>query len=159
MRTGRASVSMLDHLTASYYGTPTPLKALATVTVPDAAQIVIQPFDTNALKEIVKAIRESDLGFNPSDDGQVIRLSVPPLTSERRDELVKKVGKMAEEARIALRSIRGDIWEEIQKAQKDALISEDNREWGRGEIDKITSDFNKQVESLAKEKEVEIRTI
>ncbi|MBU6389327.1 ribosome recycling factor [Patescibacteria group bacterium] len=159
VRTGRASAGMLDSIMVAYYGTPTPLKSLATVTVPEATQIVIQPFDANTVKDISAAIRESELGFNPSDDGRVVRISVPPLTAERREELVKRVGKMAEEARIAVRQARGDIWDRIQKAQRDGEITEDNRDWGREEIDKITAEYNKKIEAATKEKEAEIRTV
>lgn len=159
VRTGRASAGMVEHVTVSYYGTPTPLKALATLTVPEATQILITPFDASSVKEIVNAIRDANLGFNPSDDGRTIRLNIPPLTAERREELVKMVGKMGEEARIAIRQIRGKVWEDIQKAQKDSVITEDNRDWGRDEIDKITGEFNKKIETAVKEKEAEIRTV
>jgi len=159
VRTGRASSSLLDNVVAMYYGAPTALKQLATVTTPDATQIMVQPFDATAIPAIRKAIEEAELGLTPTDDGRVIRLSVPPLTAERREEYVKKVGKMAEGARIAVRNVRGDIWEEIQKAQKDAIISEDNRDWGRAEIDKVTAEYNKKIEELTKAKEAELRAV
>lgn len=159
VRTGRASVNMLDGVMVDYYGTPTPLKAVASITVPEAAQILIQPFDPKLIAEIRNAIVQADLGFNPSDDGRVLRLSVPSLTSERREELVKMIGKMAETARVAVRNIRGEAWEEIQKTEKAGDISQDNRDWGRDELDKITGDFNKRIESSTKEKEAEIRTV
>lgn len=159
VRTGRASAGMVEHVVVSYYGTPTPLKALATLMVPDASQILIQPFDAASVKDIVTAIREAGLGFNPTDDGRTVRLNVPPLTAERREEMVKLVNKMGEEARITIRQVRGKTWEDIQKAQKDGVITEDNRDWGRDEIDKITAEYNKKVEALVKEKEAEIRTV
>jgi ribosome recycling factor len=159
VRTGRASVQMVDSVLVPYYGTPTPLKALATLTVPEPTQILIQPFDASAVKEIVNAIRESGLGFNPSDDGRTVRLVVPALTADRREEMVKMVGKMGEEARIAVRQVRGKVWDEIQKAQKDSLITEENRDWGRDEIDKVTAEYNKKIEQAVKEKEAEIRTV
>ena len=118
VRTGRASANMLDNVMVSYYGTPTPLKAMATITVPEASQIVVQPFDTKAINEIRTGIVEAELGFNPSDDGRVLRISVPPLTTERREDLVKLVGKMSESARVSVRTTRGEVWEEIQQSEK-----------------------------------------
>jgi len=159
LRTGRASAQMLDGVLVSYYGTPTPLKGVATISSPEPSQLLIQPFDVTALKDIREAIANADLGFNPSDDGRTLRIVIPALTTERREELVKKVGKMAEECRIALRNIRGDVWEHIQKLQKAAEISEDNRDWGRDQIDKQTAEFNKKVDEAAKEKETDIRTV
>jgi ribosome recycling factor len=159
VRTGRASVGMVEGVVAMYYGTPTPLKALATLTTPDASQILIQPFDANAVSDIVTAIRNANLGFNPTDDGRQVRVSLPPLTAERREELVKMVGKMAEETRITVRQIRGSAWDAVQKAQKEGVITEDNRDWGRDQLDKLTAEFNKKIEDAVKEKEAEIRTI
>ena len=159
LRTGRASAGMLDSIIVPYYGTPTPLKALATVTVPDATQLLISPFDASAVKIIREAIVLADLGFNPSDDGRSLRISIPPLTAERREELVKRAGKLAEGGKIALRNIRGEIWEEIQKRQKANEFSEDQRDDGRERIDKLTGEYNKKVETLLKEKETDIRTV
>lgn len=159
VRIGRASANMLDQVVVSYYGNQTPLKALATIMVPDATQIVVQPFDIGAIHEIRTAITDADLGFNPSDDGRTIRISVPPLTAERREDLVKIVGKIAEAARVSVRTIRGDIWEHIQEAEKKGEISEDNRDWGRKEIDQLTAEYNKKIETVVKEKEAEIRTV
>ena len=159
LRTGRASAQMLDSVQVVYYGTQTPLKALANLTVPEPTQILIQPFDASAVKDIVTAIKDSGLGFNPSDDGRSIRLIVPPLTAERREELVKMAHKMGEESRISIRQIRGKVWNEIQKAQKDSEITEENRDWGRDEIDKLTADHNKKIEQAIKDKEAEIRTV
>ena len=159
VRTGRANAAMLDGVMVNAYGSMMPLRQVATITTPESSQLSVQPFDASQLAEIRKAIVEADLGFNPSDDGRMLRIVIPPLTSERREELVKKVGKMAETARIALRNVRGEIWETVQKAQKEGEISEDNRDWGRDEIDKITAEFNKKVEDIVKEKETEIRTV
>lgn len=159
LRTGRATSSMLDSILVPYYGTPTPLKAMATVTVPDAAQLLISPFDTSAVKTIREAIVLADLGFNPSDDGRTLRISIPPLTAERREELVKRAGKLAEGGKIALRNIRGDVWDEIQKRQKAGEFSEDQRDDGRERIDKLTGEYNKKVDTLLKEKEIDIRTV
>jgi len=159
VRTGRANAAMLDSVMVVAYGTMGPLRQVATITIPEATQILVQPFDPSTIPAIRTGIEEAQLGFNPSDDGRVLRLMVPPLTSERREEYVKKVGKMAEETRIAVRNIRGDVWEHIQKLQKDAEISEDNRDWGRSELDKVTADFNKRIEETAKAKENELRTV
>lgn len=159
LRTGRASAQVLDHIMVEYYGVPTSLKQLATITVPEATQIAIQPFDVSAIGAIRTAIEEADLGFNPSDDGRMLRIIIPPLTAERREELVKRVGKVAEAARVAVRSARGEVWEEVQNAQKAGEISEDNRDWGRAELDKLVGDFNKRIEQAVKDKEAEIRTV
>jgi ribosome recycling factor len=149
VRTGRASATMVEHVMVSYYGTMTPLKALATLTVPEATQITIQPFDQAAVRDIV----------NPTDDGRTVRVQIPPLTAERREEMVKMVNKMSEEARIVIRQIRGKVWDDIQKGRKDSTLTEENLTWGRDEIDKITAEFNKKIEDGVKEKEVEIRTV
>ena len=159
LRTGRASGSMIEHVLVPYYGTPTPLKAMATLTVPEATQILVQPFDRSAVRDIVTAIRDAQLGFNPTDDGSIVRVSIPLLTAERREELVKMAAKMGEEARIAIRQIRGKVWEDIQKGKKDSVLTEDNFNWGRDEIDKMTAEFNKKIEEITKEKEAEIRTV
>lgn len=159
IRTGRANAAMLDAVMVSAYGSVMPLKQVATVTTPEPQQLMVQPFDTGLLNDIRTAIVQADLGFNPSDDGRSLRIVIPPLTAERREELVKKVGKMAEETRISLRNVRGEIWEQIQKAQKAGEISEDNRDWGRDEIDKLTAEYNKRVEEAVKEKEAEIRHV
>lgn len=159
IRTGRVSPNILDNIMVNYYGSSTPLRSLATVTVPDATQILIQPFDTNTINDIRLAIQNSEFGFNPSDDGRILRISVPPLTAERREELVKRIGKISEATRVAIRNIRGEVWENIQKAEKNGEISEDNREYGRAEIDKLTADYNKKIETAVKDKETEVRTV
>lgn len=159
IRTGRANAAMLDSVMVSAYGSMMPLKQVATVNTPEPQQLMVQPFDTGLLNDIRTAIVQADLGFNPSDDGRTLRITIPPLTAERREELVKKVGKMAEETRISLRNIRGEIWDQIQKSQKAGEISEDNRDWGRDEIDKVTAEYNKKVEDEVKEKEAEIRHV
>ncbi len=159
VRTGRANAAMLDGVMVLYYGSMVPLRQMATIASPEPSQLLIQPFDAAALPDIRKSIVDADLGFNPSDDGRSLRIVIPAPTAERREELVKKVGKMAEAARISVRNIRAEIWEAIQKAQKESLISEDNRDWGRDEVDKIIAEYNKKIEEVVKEKEVEIRTI
>ena len=159
LRTGRAAVQMLDSVVVPYYGVMTPLKQLATVTAPDPHQLVIQPYDAGVINDIRLGIEQADLGFRASDDGRVLRVTIPILTAERREELVKKASKMAEAARISLRNVRGDIWEEVQEIQKKGEISEDNRDWARAELDKMIAEFNKKVEELYKEKEQEIKTV
>ncbi len=159
VRTGRATTQMLDGVMVSYYGSMAPLRQMATISVPEPTQLLIQPFDANALSDIRQGVEQAQLGFSLSDDGRVLRVVIPPLTSERRDEMVKKVGKLAEEARISVRTARGEGWEKIQESQKKGEITEDNRDWGREELDKVVGEFNKRIEELAKEKEVELRTV
>ncbi len=159
VRTGRANAAILDGITVSYYGTMTPLRGMANITVPEPTQLLVQPFDASALNDIRQAIEIAQLGLSLSDDGRNLRISIPPLTTERREELIKRVGKMAEEARISIRGIRGDLWEQLQEVEKQGVISEDNREWGRSELDKVTGEYNKKVEELTKEKEAELRTV
>jgi ribosome recycling factor len=159
VRTGRANSQMLDAVMVSYYGTLTPLRQMATISVPEATQLLVQPFDAGSLADIRMAVEQAQLGFSLSDDGRVLRIGIPPLTAERRDEMVKKVGKLAEEARISVRTARGEAWENIQESQKRGEITEDNRDWGRDEIDKLVAEFNKKIEEVAKEKEVELRTV
>ena len=159
LRTGAASAQLVDHIMVPYYGSMTPIKALASITTPEPQQILITPFDAGSINDIRQGIIQAELGLNPSDDGRVMRINIPPLTTERREELVKKLNKMAEEARISVRTARGESWETIQEAQKKSEISEDNRDYGRDALDKMTSEFNKKIEETTKEKETEIRTV
>lgn len=159
LRTGRANPTMLDGIMISAYGSMMPLKQAATVVTPEPMQLLVQPFDVSLLGEIRTAIVNADLGFNPSDDGRSLRIVIPALTAERRDELVKRAGKLAEECRIALRNIRGDGWDQVQKAQKAAEITEDDREHGREQLDKLVADFNAKVAEAVAAKEQEIRTV
>lgn len=156
MRAGRANPGMLDRIMVDYYGEPTPLNQLANITVPEARLLVIQPWDKHSIADIEKAIMKSDLGINPSNDGNVIRLVVPQLTEERRKELVKVVKKRAEEAKVALRNIRREANDLIKQAEKDKLVSEDEAKKGNDEIQKITDKGVKDIEAilLAKEKDV-----
>lgn len=156
VRTGRASASIVDNVKAEYYGSPTQLSQMATISVPDAKTIVIQPFDRNTLKDIEKAIQHADLGFNPQNDGNVIRIPVPPLTEERRKEFVKLCKKYSEEGKVAVRNVRRDQIEVLRKAEKDKQLSEDDKKWGEEEIQKITNDFIKKIDDIlaAKEKEL-----
>jgi ribosome recycling factor len=156
VRTGRASVSILDGIRADYYGTPTPLSQMASLSVPESRLITIQPWDVSAIKEIEKAILKSDLGLTPSNDGKIIRISIPPLTGERRKELVKVVHKMTEEHKIALRNIRRDSNEMIRDLKKESEISEDDAFKAQDKVQKITDDHIKVVDDIFKEKENEI---
>jgi ribosome recycling factor len=156
IRSGRASLSLLDHITVDYYGTPTPLNQVATLAVPESNLITAQPWDTSLLLAIEKAIRASDLGLNPSNDGKIIRIPIPPLTEERRKQLAKHVGKVLEDHRTAIRNIRRDENEALKKLLKEKKISEDDERKGLEEIQKVTGQFVVKVEELAKKKEEEI---
>ncbi|MEJ5348037.1 MAG: ribosome recycling factor [Desulfosoma sp.] len=159
LRTGRASVSLVDGIRVEYYGTPTPLNQLATLTVPEPRTIMIQPWDQSCLGEVEKAIMKSELGLTPMNDGKVIRIHVPPLTEERRRDLVKLVRKMAEEAKVAVRNIRRDANEMIKDLKKEKEISEDEQFKGQEEVQKITDDFIKKIDELSAAKEKEILEI
>lgn len=159
IRTGRASLSLLDGIKIDYYGTPTPINQVAALGIPDSRQITIQPWDQKLIAEIEKAILKSDLGLTPSNDGKIIRLNIPPLTEERRKQLVKVIKKRAEDARIAIRNIRRDINEEIKKAEKEKHISEDEIKKIQDEIQKITDSYIAKVEEIIMQKEKEIMEI
>jgi len=155
VRTGRASPNLVEGLHIDYYGTPTLLKQLASISVPDAHLIVIQPWDVAAIGEIEKAILKSNLGVNPSNDGKLIRLSIPPLSKERRQELVKVVHKMTEEGRVSLRTIRREAKEAVEKLEKDKLIPEDDKFRGIDELQKLVDKYITKVDELLKSKEKE----
>lgn len=159
VRTGRANASVLDRIIVEYYGSPTPLKALATINTPDSSTIMIQPFDRGSLGLIEKAISQSDVGLTPNNDGQVIRLNVPPLTADRRKEFVKTAGKLAEEGRIAIRNIRRDAIDSVKKQEKSGEISEDESRDNQASIQKLTDKYAGKVDSLLAEKEKDIMTI
>ena len=156
IRAGRANPAILNKIMIDYYGTPTPINQVAGVSVPEARLIVIQPWDGSILKEIEKEILKSDIGINPNNDGKVIRLSFPELTEERRKEIVKDIRKMAEEAKVAVRSIRRDAIDEAKKAQKDSEISEDELKSAEDNIQQLTDKYVAKVDEIlgAKEKEV-----
>ena len=156
VRTGRASVSLLDNVRADYYGTPTPLNQLATLHVPDPTVITVQPWDVSQIAIIEKAIRAADLGLNPGNDGKIIRVPIPPLTEERRKDLVKKLHHIAEDHRVALRNIRRDGNEHVKKLVKDKLISEDEDRRAHEEIQKLTDSYIQKLDQAAKAKEKEI---
>jgi ribosome recycling factor len=159
IRTGRASVQMLDHIRIDYYGTPTPLNQVGQINTPDANTIVVQPWEATLLKEIESVLRTSDLGFNPQNDGKIIRIPVPPMTEERRREVVKHLNKVLEEHRTGIRSIRRDGNDLIKKAAKDKKISEDEEKRALEEIQKLTDDEIKRIEEIAKKKEVEVMQV
>lgn len=156
IRTGRASPSLVEGLRIDYYGTPTLLKQLASISVPDAHLIVIQPWDVSIIGEIERAIMKSNLGINPSNDGKLIRLAIPPLSRERRQELVKVVHKMAEEGRVSLRTIRREAKESLEKLEKDKLISEDDKFRGIDELQKFVDKYIAKIDEILKNKEKEI---
>jgi ribosome recycling factor len=159
VRSGRASLSLLDHITVEYYGTPTPLNQVSTLSVPEPTMITAQPWDISLLPTIEKAIRASDLGLNPSNDGKLIRIPIPPLTEERRKQLAKHVGKVLEDHRTAIRNIRRDENEVIKKIFKDKQISEDEERKGLEEVQKLTDQYTTKLEEMAKNKEEEILTV
>jgi ribosome recycling factor len=159
VRTGRANVALLDHVRVDYHGTPMPVNQLGTLSVPDAATIVISPWDPTVLPLIDKAIRTSDLGLNPSSDGKVVRVPIPPLTEERRKDLVKHLHKVLENHRTAVRSIRRDIKEAVEKLEKEKKISEDDKKRTLDELEKITHQETKKIEDLSATKEKEILEI
>lgn len=156
IRTGRASVSLLEPVRVNYYGTPTPLNQVASLHVPEASLIVVQPWDMSQIGAIEKAIRGADLGLNPVNDGKLIRVPIPPLTEERRKELVKHLHAVAEEHRVALRNVRRDANEAVKKLLKDKVISEDDDRRAHDEIQKLTDGHVQKLDQAAKAKEKEI---
>src|SRR5687767_11509840 len=159
LRTGRASLSMLDGVVVPYYGTDTPLNGVASLSVPEASLIIAQPWDKSMIPAIEKAIRAADLGFNPASDGKVVRIPIPPLTEDRRKDLTKKAHQMAEEARTAIRQVRRDGNEKLKKMQKDHQISEDDEKRSHDEVQKMTNRFIEQVNETLKHKEKEIMEV
>ncbi len=156
VRTGRASTSLVDSVMIDLYGQQTPISQASTISVPDARTIVIQPWDRNTLQDIEKAIRQADLGFNPQNDGNIIRIPVPPLTEERRLEFVKLSKKYSEEGKIAVRNIRRDSMEALKKGEKNKDFSEDEKKRGEDEIQKLTDKFVKEIDSVFSRKEKEL---
>jgi ribosome recycling factor len=159
VRTGRASVGLLDAIRVDYYGTPTPINQMASVTVPDARTLAIQPWEMAQLKAIEKAIMASDLGLTPVNDGKLIRLTMPTLTEERRKQLAKSVHKFAEDARVAVRNVRREANEKLKGLAKDKKVSEDEERRGHDQIQKTTDKFIAKVDELLKKKEQEILSI
>ena len=159
IRTGRASLGILDHIRVDYYGTPTPLNQLANLHVPEPSLITIQPWDVSQIGPIEKAIRTSDLGLNPANDGKMVRLPIPPLTEERRKELVKKLHAAAEHHRVSVRNIRRDGNEGVKKLLKDKKITEDEEKRAHEEVQKMTDGYMQRIDQAAKTKEKEILEI
>ncbi len=159
IRTGRANPSLLDRVMVEYYGADTPLKALASVSTPDASTIMIQPYDKGSLGVIEKAISLSDLGLTPNNDGNLIRLNIPALTTERRQELVKLAGKFAEEGKVSIRNIRRDAIDDVRKDEKDSNISEDESRDLQDEIQQLTDKYTAKTDEVLAEKEKDITTL
>jgi ribosome recycling factor len=155
-RTGRASINLLDSVRVDYYGSPVPLNQVAQLHVPEPAMITVQPWDTSQIREIEKAIRNADLGLNPSNDGKIVRVPIPPLTEERRRDLAKKLSHVAEERRVGLRNIRRDANDLLKKMLKDKLISEDDERQALESIQKLTDGQISKIDQMAKAKEKEI---
>ncbi len=159
IRTGRANPALVENIMVDYYGTKTPLKQVANINVPEARLLVIQPWDKDSLVNVESAIRDSDLGFNPNNDGQVIRINIPSLTEERRKELVKLLNQRAEEAKISVRNIREEVWKEIQEMEKEGKISEDDKFSGKDYLQKSVDEYNKKIDEIKEKKEKDILTI
>jgi len=156
VRTGRASAALLDRIQIDYYGTATPLKQLASINVPEPRMLTIQPFDPSSIKQIERAIMESDLGLNPSNDGKLVRLPIPQLTEERRKELVKVVRHLAEEGRIAIRNVRRDVMHDLKELVRDGDVGDDEERRAEERVQKMTDEHVHKVDELLKRKEAEI---
>jgi ribosome recycling factor len=159
IRTGRASAALLDHVRVDYYGTPTPLKNLATINSPEPRMLTIQPFDPSAIKQIEKTIMESDLGLTPSSDGKLVRLPIPQLTEERRKELVKLVRSMAEEGRVAVRNVRRDAIKHLEELVKNREVGDDEERTAEARVQKLTDEHVSRIDDLLKRKEAEIMEV
>jgi ribosome recycling factor len=159
IRTGRASAALLDRIQIDYYGTATPLKNLATINVPEPRMLTIQPFDPTSVKQIERAIQESDLGLQPSNDGKVIRLPIPQLTEERRKELVKLVRHMAEEGRVAVRNVRRDVMRHLEELVRNGDVGDDEERAAESRVQKLTDEHIHKIEDLLKHKEAEIMEV
>jgi len=159
VRTGRASAALLDRILIDYYGTPSPLKNLATINVPEPRMLTIQPFDSSAIKQVERAILESNLGLTPSNDGKMIRLPIPQLTEERRKELAKLVRTMAEEGRVAVRNVRRDVMRHLEELVKNGEVGDDEERAAESRVQKLTDDHVQQIEELLKHKEAEIMEV
>jgi len=159
IRTGRASTALVEGLMVDYYGAKSPLNQVANITIPEPRTITITPWNKDTLVNIEKALRESQLNLNPNNDGEVIRLNLPQLNEERRKELVKILNQKAEDAKISIRGHREDVWEEIQKLEKDGGISEDDKFKGKDDLQEVINEYNKKVEEIRSKKEEEIMTV
>lgn len=159
IRTGKAIPAILDSVKVEYYGTPTPVPQVASVSAPEARLLVVQPWDKTVVAEVVKAIQTSDLGLNPQVEGQIIRIPIPPLSEERRRDLVKLVKKYGEEGKVALRNIRRDVNDELKRAQKAKSVSEDQMHDGFDKVQKLVEDYSKKVDDLTTKRESEVMEI
>ena len=159
IRAGRANAAVLEQIQVDYYGTPTPINQVASIGTPDPRSLVVQPWDASALKGIEKAILASDLGINPQNDGRMLRLVFPPLTEERRKELVKQTKKYGEESKIAIRNIRRDAIEKLKKQQKSSELTEDDYRVAEKDVQKLTDDYIKQIDAISDKKEKELTVI
>ncbi|MFP4300335.1 MAG: ribosome recycling factor [Spirulinaceae cyanobacterium] len=159
IRTGRANSTLLDKVMVEYYGADTPLKSLANISIPDASTLMIQPYDKGSLGVIEKAISLSDVGLTPNNDGNVIRLNIPPLTAERRQEFVKLAGKYAEEGKVSIRNIRRDAIDDVRKQEKNSDISEDESRSLQDDIQKLTDKYTDKIDKVLAEKEKDITTV
>lgn len=159
VRAGRATPSLLEKITVEYYGAPTPVNQMASITVPEARMLVIQPYDKSILGDIEKAIQKSDLGLNPTNDGSIIRITIPALTEERRRELTKVVKKYSEDAKVAVRNIRRDANDELKKLEKNGEITEDELRGSTEKVQKLTDEYIVKVDNITKDKEKEIMEV
>ena len=159
VRTGRASAALLDRITMDYYGTPTPLKNMATIATPEPRMLTVQPFDPTQIKAIEKAVQESDLGLTPSNDGKLIRLPIPQLTEERRKELVKVVRRYGEEGKVAIRNVRRDVMKHLEELVRDGEVGDDEERRGEQQVQKLTDEHVKAIDDLMKHKESEIMEV
>ena len=159
IRTGRATPSIVENILIDYYGTPTPLKQLASLSAPDAQLILVQPYDRSSIKEIEKAILSSSMGFNPANDGNIIRIPIPPLSQDRRKELAKSVGKMIEESKIAVRNVRRDGIEKLKKLQRNKKISEDEEKRAETDLQKQTASYTSIMDNLYDQKSADLMTV
>jgi ribosome recycling factor len=159
VRTGRASPALLDRIQIDYYGTPTPLKNIATINVPEPRMLTIQPFDPSAMKQIERAIQESDLGLQPSNDGKIIRLPIPQLTEERRKEYVKLARSMAEEGRVAVRNVRRDVMRHLEDLVKNGEVGDDEERAAEARVQKLTDEHVAKIDDLLKHKEADIMEV
>jgi len=159
IRTGHASPSLIEHIKVDYAGVPTPLNQIASISAPEASLLVIQPWDRGSTNSIEKAVLKSDLGLNPTNDGHVIRINIPPLTEERRQELIKVVRRRVEEGRIAIRNLRREAMDELKAAEKNKDISQDEHKRLQNQIQKLTDSFMSDIEEIARNKEVEVMQV
>lgn len=159
IRTGRANATLLDRVVVDYYGSPTPLKSLANINIPDSSTLTVQPYDRNTLNLIEKAISLSDVGLTPNNDGSMVRLNIPPLTSDRRKEFVKLAAKYAEEGRVSIRNIRRDTLDTIRKQEKNSEISEDEARDQQEKLQKLTNKYTAKIDELLADKDKEITTV